>query len=168
MTRRWTIFLAAGVASFVADLATKIWARHSLSLGRPVELIDGYWDWRLSMNPGASFNLFHGVGGARVILTAIAVLALAVIVWVVKRSRDEQRLLAWGLGLVAGGTLGNLVDRVASGVVTDFVRWHWRDQASWPIFNVADVALAVGVGLMLLDALRGSRAVRAGEGSRRP
>jgi signal peptidase II len=168
MSRRWSLFVAVGALSLIADLATKVWARSSLTLGRPVSFIDGYWEWRLSMNPGASFNLFHGVVGARVILTVIGVIALGAIAWMVKRSRDDQKLLIWSLGLVAGGALGNLVDRVYYGVVTDFVRWHWQHKAAWPIFNIADVALVVGVGLLLIDALRGSRQVRADEGSGKP
>ncbi|MCA9673791.1 MAG: signal peptidase II, partial [Myxococcales bacterium] len=65
---------------------------------------------------------------------------------------------------VAGGAIGNLVDRVYFGVVTDFVLWHYHAK-EWPVFNVADVALVVGVGLMFLDIFRESRLERAGKGA---
>jgi hypothetical protein len=68
----------------------------------------------------------------------------------VKKAKDDQRLLAIALGLVAGGAVGNLADRIYFGVVTDFVLWRYHSK-EWPVFNIADVALVVGVGMMFFD-----------------
>jgi len=166
--RRWKIFLLVAMLSIAADQGTKVWARHSLPTtpahcpipeaivahhcaGDAVPLIGGYWDWRLSFNPGSAFGLFHSASGARWLLSIVGVLAVLGMGWMVRRAKDSQTVLLWALGLVAGGAVGNLIDRIYYGVVTDFVSWHWQTKAEWPVFNVADVVLVVGVGLLLLD-----------------
>jgi len=152
---RWLVPSAVLVLTLAADQASKLWARDALPTGHAVPVIDGFWDWELSFNPGAAFSTF-GSGGARVALTLIGIGAILAIGWMLVRSRPEQRVLRAGLALTAGGALGNLIDRIGTGVVTDFVRWRWHDHL-WPIFNVADVALVVGVALLLIDGLRKPR-----------
>ncbi|MCE9573690.1 MAG: signal peptidase II [Deltaproteobacteria bacterium] len=168
MSRRWKLFLLVAFFSILADQATKIWARETLPTNPPncvlpdavvdhkcygeaVPVVDGYWDWRLSFNPGSAFGLFHSQGGARVFLSIVGLLAVAGMGWMVHKAKDQQRALLWALGLVAGGAIGNLIDRIYYGVVTDFVLWHWKTSAEWPVFNVADVVLVVGVGILLFD-----------------
>ncbi len=149
--RRWKLFLLFAIAAIALDQGSKIWARHALVAGQDVSFVDGFWDWRLSFNPGASFNLFERFGGARLLLSVIGIGAIGVIGWMVARARDDQPRMVAALGLIAGGAVGNLVDRIGSGVVTDFALWHWHERAYWPMFNVADAALVVGVGLLLLS-----------------
>jgi len=156
---RWKIFAAAGVAAVVADQLTKLWARHHLPVGRGgvgelVTVIDGFWDWQLSQNPGSAFSLVEGTG-ARILLSVVAVVALVAIGWMVHRASDGQRRMVAALGLIAGGALGNLIDRAATGVVTDFVHWH-LGRHEWPTFNVADAELLIGVAILLLPSRRGS------------
>ena len=154
--RKWQVFIIVTVLNIVADQATKIWARASLELdsrgyGIPQPVIEGIWEWRLSFNKGSAFGLFHGIGGARVFLTLIGIGALIAVFFMVKGARKDQTKLVHGLGLVAGGAIGNLIDRIAMGKVTDFVVWKYYDSFEWPTFNVADVSLVVGVGYLLLD-----------------
>jgi len=151
MPRRWKLFLLVGVLAIVLDQGSKLWARHALAVGQSVPLIDGFWDWRLSFNHGASFNLLESVGGARVILSIFGLVALGAIGWMVARARDDARGLVAGLALIAGGAAGNLIDRIGTGQVTDFALWHWKDRAYWPMFNVADAALVIGVVLLLFS-----------------
>jgi signal peptidase II len=173
--KKWMILIVVGVLSIVADQATKIWARHSLPVmghgsnngvcvvpddiaadpprcgGQAVAVIDGFWDWRLSMNHGSAFGLFAGHPSlARVLLSLVGVGAVIWMLWALWKSRDDQRLLHWAFALIAGGAIGNLIDRMYFGVVTDFVLWHYHAK-EWPVFNVADVVLVVGVGLMFID-----------------
>ena len=150
--QRWLVAAVAFAASIVLDQLTKIWARSELTLGRPSKVIDGFWDWELAENPGAAFSMFSD-GTARWLLAAIATVAIIAIGWMIARTQPQQRLQRLALGLVAGGALGNLIDRVGLGVVTDFVRWRWHAHR-WPIFNVADVALVVGAGLIIIDSFR--------------
>jgi signal peptidase II len=159
MPRRWKVFLSIASVALIADQATKIWARQALGDG-PTIVVDGYWEWNLSKNTGASFSLFSGLDGAQLLLSLFGVLALGFIVYLVTKARDDQRVHVWGLGMIGGGALGNLIDRIAHGGVTDFARFHCGDAWSWPVFNVADVALVAGVALMLVDATRGALAAR--------
>jgi signal peptidase II len=172
MTRRWTNFGLIALAAIVLDQLTKLWARSALptdprGFGVPVPVIEGYFDWRLSYNTGSAFGLFADMSGARIFLTVVAVVAIGAIGWMVKQARDDQKLQLWALALLAGGAVGNLIDRIAHGRVTDFIVWKYHAH-EWPVFNVADMALCVGVGLLLLDMIReGAReraAARAGGG----
>ena len=152
--RKWQIFVVVTVVNIVADQLTKIWARglpvDSRGYGVAVEVFQNFWDWRLSFNKGSAFGLFHGTGGARVFLTLIGIGALIVVFFMVKNARKDQMRLVNGLGLVAGGAIGNLIDRVAYGKVTDFVVLKYHE-TEWPTFNVADMSLVVGVIFMLMD-----------------
>ena len=170
---KWQIFAIVSLLSMIADQATKIWARAALPVeGRgsgeggicqiPVDImtgqcrgvkrsvIDGFWDHVLSMNPGSAFGLFGGQSFARVMLSIIGVGAVIGMVWMLKKSRNDQKVLHWALAFVAGGAVGNLIDRIYYGVVTDFISWH-AGTHTWPTFNVADVVLVIGVGLMFID-----------------
>ncbi|HEY4243864.1 MAG TPA: signal peptidase II [Kofleriaceae bacterium] len=163
---KWTLFAVVGVLSLVADQVTKILARawlaepgctvpedivaHSDHCATLHPVVNGFWDWHLSMNPGSAFGLFSSANGARIFLSIVGVAAVGGMIWMLRKSRPDQRILHWALALVAGGAVGNLVDRVYFGVVTDFVYWHWHSHP-WPVFNVADVVLVVGVILMFID-----------------
>lgn len=167
--RKWVLFWSVSLISLVLDQISKIWARASLPvhpdgcvvpqdiiarkcIGMPVSVIDGYWDWRLSMNPGSAFGLFGSFGASftRVFLSIIGIAAVVGMVYMLRKSRPDQRILHWALALVAGGAVGNLIDRIYYSVVTDFILWKYKTH-EWPVFNIADVVLVVGVGLMFID-----------------
>ena len=155
MQRRWKIFLILAPLTMLADQLTKVWARHSLpttpdGYGKAVSVIENFFDWRLSHNPGSAFGLFGSTSGARVFLSIIGVIAVGAIIWMLWKARNDQTRLSIALSLVAGGAVGNLIDRIYSGIVTDFVVWKYYEH-EWPTFNIADVALVIGVGLLFLD-----------------
>lgn len=154
MARRYKLFLIVGLVTFVADQITKVMARAWLEFGngygKPVSVIENFWDWRLSFNTGSAFGLFRDTAGGRILLTIIGLGAIVAILWMLRQARDDQKRFTWALGLVAGGALGNVLDRILYGKVTDFVVWRYYDK-EWPTFNVADVALVIGVGLLFLD-----------------
>ena len=93
------------------------------------------------------------------------VVSVVLMVWL-RRIRAEQTILAIGLSLVLGGALGNVIDRVMHGYVVDFIYFHWR---SWyfPAFNVADTAISIGAGCLLIDAFRESGHGKKPTGERR-
>lgn len=184
LSRRWKIFLVVAPVTMILDQVTKIWARNSLPTGpdgRGISsvVIENFWEWRLSHNPGSAFGLFGDTSGARIFLTVIGIFAVGAIIWMLKKATDDQRRLSFALGLVAGGAVGNLIDRIGFGEVTDFVVWKYYD-SEWPTFNVADVALVIGVGLLFLDlgkepdteaaktdAKAKTKAQKSGKGSRK-
>jgi signal peptidase II len=170
---KWKIFWIVSILSLIADQATKIWARAVLPVaghgtlpgglcdvpadiasrrcgGVAVDFITGFWEWRLSMNPGSAFGLFGGQSFARVFLSVVGIAAVIGMGWMLKKSRTDQRVLHWALAFVAGGAVGNLIDRIYYGVVTDMVLWRYKTH-EWPVFNVADIVLVIGVGLMFID-----------------
>src|SRR4029077_3617868 len=106
---------------------------------------------------------FAGRTGARVILSLIAAAALVAVAIAAMRAGRDRWLRRAGYALIAGGALGNLIDRVRDGAVTDFVRWRIHDHL-WPIFNVADAALLIGVAVLLAEGmLRRREKLRGGE-----
>jgi len=102
-------------------------------------------------NPHGAFSL--GPSNA-LFYVAVTLGGLGLITWLLLTTPRERRLPHMALGCVAGGAIGNLIDRLALGAVRDFIDAHWLDKAHWPSFNVADSALCVGVGLLLLEAFR--------------
>ena len=128
--------------------------------GDPVAVIDGFWQWKLSMNPGSAFGMFSSQNGARIGLSVVGLIAVFGMVWMLRKARSDQKILHWALALVAGGAVGNLIDRMYFGVVTDFVLWY-RGSHEWPVFNVADVVLVIGVGLMFIDIQKEGRREKA-------
>lgn len=154
--RRWLCFGSVAAIAFGADQLTKLWARGNLRPNESVPVIEGFFDWRLSFNHGSAFSMFEGWSGATVMLSVMALACLAAIAWMVWKTDPDRRYKIAALGLIGGGAVGNLMDRVVQGKVTDFVSWHYHD-AYWPIFNLADAFLLVGVGIMIADELASSR-----------
>ena len=140
---------AAGVAAavVVVDQLTKWWATNALADG-PIVVVDGWFQFRLTFNTGASFSLFSGGG------QLIALVAMGVVIMIFYVLGDaSRRIEAVALGLVLGGAVGNLLDRVfrgsglLDGAVVDFI-----DFSSFATFNVADVAINIGVLLLFIAA----------------
>jgi signal peptidase II len=173
MARKLVLFALLLVGVVACDQGTKVWARRlpvrpagcavpeDLAAGRcagvPQPVVPGYWDWELAENTGVAFSTFAARRGTQVALSLVAVLALIVIGVMAARSRPDQRLRRVALAVIAGGALGNLIDRVRDGAVTDFVRWRLHAHL-WPIFNVADAALLAGVVLLLVERAVAHRA----------
>ena len=142
--------------TLVADQASKdLLLRYLLKVGTVVPVIDGFFRLVIVWNPGVSFGF---LGGDRAlppwILSAVAiVVCVGLFVWL---RRVDRSLIGWGIGLVIGGAIGNVIDRARWGAVFDFADFH-VGQWHWPAFNVADSAIVVGVGLMLIDSLIGEK-----------
>ena len=111
----------------------------------------------LVYNTGAAFSFLSDAGGwQRWFFVTVGVLVSLVMgIWLA-RLQPRERWTALGLALVVGGAVGNLIDRVVLGKVVDFLQWHWQDWY-WPSFNLADSAITLGVILLLLDGLFGTR-----------
>jgi signal peptidase II len=136
----------------VLDLWTKEIASDALTLYRPVELTS-WLNMTLAHNYGAAFSFLSDAGGwQRWLFTGLAsVVTLVLIVWLL-RLPAEEKLTAAALGLIIGGAVGNLIDRIINGYVVDFIDVYYKTW-HWPAFNVADSAITCGVILLLLDGL---------------
>jgi signal peptidase II len=151
MSAKYRWFTIVAVLALGLDQATKAWARHALKPIYPnvLTVIRGFWDMRYSENPGAAFGLFRSIPGSRYFLFVAGLGACFLIAQYLRKLPAEARRNALELGLLAGG-LGNLIDRVAFGRVTDFVVWR-AGSFEWPTFNVADAWLVLGVVGLLFD-----------------
>jgi signal peptidase II len=152
--RKYVIFGVLSAVSIALDQWTKVLARQSLRpLGHTAKVvIDGFFNLRYSENTGVAFGMFQNMPGGRIVLTGIAVAAFWLVLHYLRRTEATHLRMHVALGLVGGGAIGNLIDRIAFGRVTDFIVWHYKDH-EWPAFNIADAALVVGVCLMGLDML---------------
>lgn len=137
------------IAITVSDQWTKLWVRAEFALGESREVVPGFFSFTYLRNPGAAWGMF---GGHNMMLTLLSIIMLAVI-FIFRRSflsdTWEHRI---ALGLMAGGILGNLMDRVRWGYVVDFLDFNIAGY-HWPVFNVADSAICVGVGIYIVSSL---------------
>jgi len=154
--RAWRAPLAIALSVVVIDQLTKHWAVTSLGTDREIEL---FWTLQLNLgfNNGMAFGQGQGFG------PIIAVVATVVIVYLLVTLRSESSPMSTiGVGLLIGGAAGNLIDRMfrgddgfLRGAVVDFIDFQW-----FPIFNIADMAINIGAGLLILNSILSARAQR--------
>jgi signal peptidase II len=146
-------YLAASGAVFMIDQASKAWAVSRLRSGDGKTIISNFLNFVYAENPGVAFSFFddHGETG-RWGLSVVAMLAAALVLYYLWRvPRTDDRVLG-GLALLLAGIVGNVTDRIRLGHVVDFIdvqfgSWHY------PTFNVADMAICAGAGLLILDII---------------
>ena len=150
--KRIAPWLALAALIAAADQASKYAISSSLRVGE-VREITGFFNLVLAFNRGAAFSfLSDAAGWQRGLFIAIAIIATAIIVALLVKYSGE-RLFGAGLALILGGALGNLADRVLLGHVVDFLDFHAAGWHFWA-FNLADSAITIGAGLLILDGLR--------------
>jgi signal peptidase II len=153
----------AGLVVLV-DQITKAWVQEAFQLHETLSLVPGWFRLTYVRNPGAAFGLFSGQAEAFRVpfflaVTAVALVAILVTAW---RSDPGRTWFLAALGLVCGGAVGNLIDRLRWGEVVDFLDVYWRSH-HWPAFNVADSAITVGVILLVAEELFGKKRVTRDE-----
>jgi signal peptidase II len=149
-------FLAISLAVVVLDQLTKFLIESHLAMFESVSVLPVLEITRLH-NTGAAFSfLAEEAGWQRWFFTALAVIVSIVLALWLRRIPAQSRVLATAVALILGGAVGNVIDRVRLGHVIDFIYAHW-DQHYFPAFNVADSAICVGAGLLLLDTWLSSR-----------
>lgn len=180
----FVFFGIVSAISLLADVLSKAWAEIELSK-RPFDdpsivLIDKHLTFTLAYNKGGAWGLLQDANEAirRPFFFGVSVLAVLFIVSLYAKLLPGQRALKWGLPLVLGGALGNLSDRITRSSVIDFIDYRgdwvlamnrvvaklvpgWGLTDHWPTFNVADIAICVGVGLMAVDMFTSRRAAES-------
>lgn len=156
--------ILAAVVALALDQASKLWLLYGFELARKgVVPVTSFFDLVLAWNTGISYGWFSDQGptGQMLMLAFKAVAVVALAIWM---ARSTTRLATIGLGLIIGGAIGNAIDRLAYGAVVDFALFHVEIAGktyNWYVFNVADVAIVVGVMALLYDSLIGAPAVKA-------
>ncbi|HTQ02629.1 MAG TPA: signal peptidase II [Polyangiaceae bacterium] len=172
---RFIFFGAVAAVSLLLDVVSKAWALITLSK-QSMDVVPGHLALAIAYNPGGAWGLLQDKPEAvrRPFFFAVSVLAVLFIVSLYSKLGRGQRALMWGLPLVLGGALGNLSDRITRSSVIDFIDYradwvlsmnsgiarvvpHWGLTDHWPTFNVADIAICIGVGLMAIDMFTARR-----------
>lgn len=135
-----TKFLGIIILMLGLDQVSKWLVRDAMDLGQSIPIISSLMSLTYIENRGAAFGI---MAGGRVLFIALTFLLLAFLLWYRHQNKHQSFLLEISTGLIIAGALGNLIDRIAKGSVTDFIDFHF-----FPIFNVADIAVTCGVFLM--------------------
>lgn len=146
MSRSPALLLGVAGASVAVDQWSKHWAAAHLAFHEPIHLVDGLVTLTYTRNSGIAFGMFAGKNFPFYIFSIVAALA---VFWMWSRHPRLPAARQWSLALILGGALGNLVDRVRAGEVTDFILLAWRGH-EFPVFNVADMCVTAGVILFAL------------------
>ena len=148
------MWLALSLAIIGLDQWTKMLAQTGLTYHEPVAIAP-FVNFTLTFNPGAAFSFLGDAGGwQRWLFIGIGVVVSAIlVVWLVRLPRERGYGLPLALALLIGGALGNVWDRIAIGMVVDFIDVHWRGW-HWPALNVADSAITMGAALLVIVSIR--------------
>lgn len=152
---KWVLALGTAMVVVALDQATKMLIASRMELHQSIPLIDGFAALTYVRNTGAAFGILAGRGAALRVpfFLFISAFAVALLVWFLRGVPPGRRLLVIACGAVAGGAIGNMIDRMLLGEVIDFVDLYVGTY-HWPAFNVADSAITLGVLVLCLDALR--------------
>ncbi len=148
VTARGLLILFVVALCVTADRLSKAWVLTHLTRGQPEPFIPGFIRFTLTTNPGAAFSI--GSQNGQIMCAVATVLSLVILAWIVKRVRSSEPLPAVeqvGMGCLLGGAIGNLIDRYTVGQVTDFLEFTF---VSFPVFNVADALIDVGIGCLFI------------------
>lgn len=155
---------AITIPIIVLDQATKLFVKAHMALYQSIALVPNYLDLTYTLNPGAAFSILANAPPWARLAFLLSMSCAAIIVLTVLIARAERvSVISVGFALILAGAAGNLIDRATrGGRVIDFVRAHYYD-LNYPVFNVADSAITIGVALVILTSLFGADAEQAGE-----
>ena len=138
----------------ILDQWTKWLAETNLTFLEPVPVIEPFLNWTLAYNYGAAFSFLADAGGwQKWFFSGLALLMSLFLIGYLAKAPRQAKLLSLGLALVLGGAVGNLIDRLLHGHVIDFIHVHYADVWHYPIFNIADIGICIGVAMIVIDML---------------
>jgi signal peptidase II len=148
-------YLLLVAATLLLDRWTKVFIQKRFDLNESVSVIDGFFNITYVRNTGVAFGIFSSISSPAksVLLSVFTAFAAVIVVTYSVRSPARNRLLQVALGLILGGALGNLYDRLAYGYVVDFLEFY-AGTYHWPSFNIADSAISTGVALLAFEIIR--------------
>jgi len=152
--KKYIFVLGVAAVVLLLDQATKWYIRQTVSLYESIAVLEGIFSITHVRNSGGAFGFLNGTRSALRLpfFVVVSMVAVGVLLVFVRRVEPGQRGLLLALGGILGGALGNLVDRMMAGEVTDFLDFHWRGYY-WPAFNVADSCITTGVLILLVYSL---------------
>jgi len=145
-----SLAIGLGILVLALDQWTKVVVVRRFHLGESVPVRAHFFSLTYVRNDGAAWSILSGQGW---LLLLVAVLVAAAVIWKFRSLTEGYAERCFALILVLGGVVGNSIDRLWRGSVVDFFDFHWYDKYHYPVFNVADIAICVGVGLFVLSTL---------------
>lgn len=156
MSIKYRILLITAALVLPLDQLSKIYIDRRFALYESLTVIENFFSITYVRNPGAAFGILSDSAWRLPFFITIGLVATGAILWYISRLDPHSRWLPLSLALVLTGAVGNLIDRIRIGEVIDFIDVHWY-QYHWPAFNVADSAITVGVGMLLVEMWREER-----------
>lgn len=162
MRGKYVYPLSLGGLVLLLDLVTKEMVVNSMQLYESIPVIDGLFNLVHVLNRGAAFGFLSdaSITWQTGLFIGVAIFAIGIIFYMLKTGFATDRFATTGLGLILGGALGNLIDRIRTGFVVDFLDFYFGNY-HWPAFNVADIGICVGVGCLLVSFYLTERRERA-------
>lgn len=155
MGKATLVSLTVGIGVLL-DQLSKLYIDSSFELYESVTVLENFFHITYIRNRGAAFGILSDNALRLPFFIVVSLIAIVGIIWYLRHLRNDQKLSILSLGLILSGAIGNLIDRVRLGEVIDFVDVHWYNY-HWPAFNVADSAICVGVGLLMIETWREER-----------
>ena len=142
MPRKNIIIFSVALFIIILDQLTKILVRHYLKLNQSIRIIKNILHLTYITNTGSAFGLFKGFN---LVFLLFSIIVIIVIFYFMKNIKENEKTLQFSIGLLLGGTIGNLIDRLLYGTVTDFI-----DFRIWPVFNAADSAVTISIIFLII------------------
>jgi signal peptidase II len=159
MNKKYLIASILAGAIVALDQLTKVLVLARFRLGESVSVIENFFNLTFVKNFGAAFGFLaqSHPGFREVFFLTMPPIAIIVIFFLLKSVQNNDRVQILALSSILGGAMGNYVDRLRFRYVVDFLDFHWFNQYSWPAFNIADSAIVIGVGVLMVQMLLESR-----------
>jgi signal peptidase II len=147
--KKYRLFALTAAISLILDQLSKIYIDNNFALSQSKRVVTNFFHITYVRNPGAAFGILSDSAIRLPFFIGISLIATLGIFWYIRKVSHEKHWQHLSLGLILSGALGNLIDRLRLGEVIDFIDVHWYNY-HWPAFNLADSAICVGVGIMLV------------------
>jgi signal peptidase II len=156
LKRNYLLFILTVLVVVVPDQITKVYIDTHMTLHESIPVIHGFFNITYVRNPGAAFGFLADASPIirSVFLIGVSILAVGLIVYYIAKMKTEDMLLVYGMSLIMGGAVGNLIDRIRLGEVIDFLDVYISTY-HWPAFNVADSAVSVGAVILFYKLVKG-------------
>lgn len=156
---KYVTFLIIGIIVIALDQITKMYIHTNFQYGATVEVIPDIFNLTYVRNKGAAFGIFRDSAEQfrTIFFLAVPPIAVLIILGYLKSTPSWDRIQIWALSGIAGGALGNYIDRIKYGFVVDFLDFHYKEMYHYPAFNIADSAIVAGVAVLFFLTLRDMR-----------
>ena len=148
------LFLSVSFVVIILDQLIKRYVHSEFDLGESYSVVPNFFDITYVRNPGAAFGLLRDLPDPfhAIFFFSVPPLAVLIILLILRQTQNEEKVSIIALSAICGGALGNYIDRIRLGFVVDWLDFHYQSQWHYPAFNIADVAIVMGVGTIIISS----------------